>query len=187
MLFMEWLVQRRDKPGSGRPSPFALLAPLLTPLGTIAYMFYLRQAFNEPLAFLKAAAAWERVPQSPLVTIADLFKAPPEGWWSALLSGRIHIDNWIDFSMVLLFIVLGVVLLYKRQWSEGAFVLSGVLITFSSGLLMSQRRYVWVLFPAFILLARWGEKPWVDRLVTTLSLLGLSLFTALFANGYWVA
>ena len=52
---------------------------------------------------------------------------------------------------------------------------------------MSQRRYMWVLFPAFILLARWGERVWVDRLVTASSLmLGLGLFTALFANGYWV-
>jgi hypothetical protein len=51
---------------------------------------------------------------------------------------------------------------------------------------MSQRRYVWVLFPAFILLAQWGDRPWFDRLVTTLSLLLLGLFTALFANGYWV-
>jgi len=66
------------------------------------------------------------------------------------------------------------------------FVTLGTLIPFSSGLLMSQRRYVWVLFPAFILLARWGEHPWADRLITTLSLLGLGLFTALFANWYWV-
>ena len=51
---------------------------------------------------------------------------------------------------------------------------------------MSQRRYMWVLFPAFILLARWGERPWLDRLITVSFLLGLGLFTALFANWYWV-
>jgi hypothetical protein len=51
---------------------------------------------------------------------------------------------------------------------------------------MSQRRYVWILFPAFILLARWGKHPWVDRLITALSLLLLGLFTAMFANWYWV-
>ena len=62
----------------------------------------------------------------------------------------------------------------------------GTAVALRSGLLMSQRRYVWVLFPAFILLAQWGDRPWVDRLVTTFSLLLLGLFTALFANGYWV-
>lgn len=77
----------------------------------------------------------------------------------------------------------------KRQckWPEGAVAIVGALVPLSSGLLMSQRRYMWVLFPVFILLARWGDRPWVDHLVTTLSLLGLGLYTALFANGYWVA
>jgi hypothetical protein len=51
---------------------------------------------------------------------------------------------------------------------------------------MSQRRYVWVLFPAFALLGEWGERPWVDRLVLALSALGLGVFTVLFANWYWV-
>lgn len=87
---------------------------------------------------------------------------------------------------MLLFLAFALILLYRRQWGEGAFVLVGVLIPFSSGLLMSQRRYMWVLFPAFILLARWGANPWIDRLITTLSLIGLTLFTALFVNGYWV-
>ena len=87
---------------------------------------------------------------------------------------------------MLFFLVLGTVLLRQRRWSEGVFVLLGVLIPISSGLLMSQRRYMWVLFPAFILLARWGQHQWVDRAITALSLLGLGLFTAMFANGYWV-
>jgi hypothetical protein len=43
-----------------------------------------------------------------------------------------------------------------------------------------------VLFPAFVLLARWGERPWVDRAITLLSALGLALSVALFAKGYWV-
>ena len=45
----------------------------------------------------------------------------------------------------------------------------------SSGLLMSQRRYVWTLFPIFFVLARWGERPWFDRAFTAFSLLGLGL------------
>jgi hypothetical protein len=54
-------------------------------------------------------------------------------------------------------------------------------------LLNSQRRYIWVLFPAFIVFARWGEWRWVDRFITALFLAGLGLMTALFANNYWVA
>lgn len=87
--------------------------------------------------------------------------------------------------MVVLFLGLGLALLYEHGWSEGLFVWLGVMIPFGSGLLMSQRRYMWVLFPAFILLARWGQRPGVDRLITTLFLMLLALLTALFANGYW--
>jgi hypothetical protein len=96
------------------------------------------------------------------------------------------VDNWFDLLVVLFFVGLGIVLLRQRRWSEAVFVLLGALIPLNSGLLMSQRRYVWVLFPAFILLARWGERPWIDRTISALFLLGLGLFTALFANWYWV-
>ncbi|MCB8943810.1 MAG: hypothetical protein H6658_08645 [Ardenticatenaceae bacterium] len=189
MLLLEWWMQWRAAKDEGgkRPSLLALLAPLATPLGTGAFMFYLWRKFGNPLAFMDASSAWGRVPQNPLVTIGELFHAPAGGWWPALMAGQIHLDNWIDFSFVLVFLILGLVLLYERRWSEGVFVLLGVIIPFSSGLLMSQRRYMWVLFPVFILLARWGERPWVDKLVTAVSLVGLAIFTALFANGYWVA
>ena len=191
MLLLEWWMQwQAAKDGRNerkRPSPFTLLAPLATPLGTGAFMFYLWRKFGNPLAFMDASSAWGRVPQSPLATIASLFQTPTEGWWRALMGGHIHLDNWLDFSFVVVFLVLGLVLLYERRWSEGVFVMLGVIIPFSSGLLMSQRRYMWVLFPAFILLARWGDRPWVDKLITTISLTGLAIFTALFANGYWVA
>jgi hypothetical protein len=186
LLVLEWVRQRQSWTEEKRPSMAALLAPAAAPLGTLAYAGYLWRAFGDPLAFSTASAAWARSPQSPLALVLEAVKTPAEGWWSAFLAGRIHIDNWIDLTAVMAFLALGMVLLIQRRWGESAFVLLGTFIPLSSGLLMSQRRYVWVLFPAFILLARWGGRPWVDRLITTLSLIGLTLFTALFANGYWV-
>jgi hypothetical protein len=186
MLLAEWWQQRWERPTESRPSSWALLAALAVPLGTLGYAAYLYRAFGDPLAFIHGAAVWERQPQSPLATIAGLLQTPEGGWWPALLAGRVHPDNWIDLGFVLLFLALGLALLLRRRWSEGLFVTLGAAVALSSGLLMSQRRYVWVLFPAFILLAQWGERPWVDRLVTAVSLLLLGLFTALFANGYWV-
>ena len=84
------------------------------------------------------------------------------------------------------FLTLGCVLLSQKRWSEAVFVLLGALLPLSSGLLMSQRRYMWVLFPVYPLLARWGERPWLDRALLVLFSIGLGLFTLLFANGYWV-
>jgi hypothetical protein len=194
LLLLEWWRQWRstEKPSSEwqalqRPSLFTALSPLAVPLGTLAYMVYLNDRFGDPLAFVRASAAWGRVATTPLDTIGNLFATPADGWLPAVLAGRLPLDNWIDLAFVLFFLVMGLILLWQRRWGEGVFVLIGVIIPFSSGLLMSQRRYVWILFPVFILLARWGSRyPWFDRLVNAAFLLGLTLFTALFANWYWV-
>ncbi|GAB4149982.1 MAG: hypothetical protein Fur0021_11820 [Candidatus Promineifilaceae bacterium] len=183
LLLLEWLRQYRqgEQPGWG-----ALLAPALAPLGTGAYMAYLQRTFGDPLAFVHASAAWARTPRSPLVMLAELWQQPAEGWLPAILAGHLHMDNWTDFAFIMAFLAIAFALLVEQRWGEGFFVFLGVLIPLNSGLLMSQRRYVWVLFPAFILLARWGKHAWVDRAITVLFITGLVLFTALFANGYWV-
>jgi Gpi18-like mannosyltransferase len=186
MLLLEWWTQRRRRPPNARPSLAALLAPAAVPLGTVGYMVYLQLMFGDPLAFMHGAAAWAREPRSPLALIAEMLWPPAEGWASAILAGRLPLNNWIDLLTTLFFVALGCVLLGQRRWSEGALVTLGALIPLSSGLLMSQRRYMWVLFPVFILLARWGERPWVDRAFMLFGLLGLGLAVALFANGYWV-
>ncbi len=186
MLAVEWWMQRRHAQSSAKPSAAALLAPLAVVVGTSIFMLYLQWNFGDPLAFAHASEAWGRQPSSPIETIGELLRPPLEGWGAAILAGRLPLDNWIDLLASLTTLVLGGVLLRQRRWSEGMFVVLGALIPLSSGLLMSQRRYVWTLFPIFFLLARWGERPWLDRAITALSLLGLGLFTALFANWYWV-
>jgi hypothetical protein len=202
LLLVEWLQQRLQKPRTApqsqdlspgpvpvierKPTWPGLFAAVLVPLGTLGYMLYLQLRFGDALAFLHASQAWGRAPASPLEVVADLFIQPLQGWGSALAAGALPLDNWLDLFFVLGFLALGIVLLTQKRWSEGVYVVIGVLLPFSSGLLMSQRRYVWVLFPAFLLLARWGENPWVDRIIFVFSLLGLGVFTAMFANWYWV-
>jgi len=198
MLALEWLQKRRagrktgmdeTTPDEGEKKPPGwsdLLATLLAPIGTLAYMLYLQWLMGDPLGFMRASQAWARHPRSPLETVGELFITPLQGWGKAIADGALPLDNWVDFSFVLFFILLGVVLLVQKRWSEAGFVLLGVILPFSSGLLMSQRRYMWVLFPAFILLARWGKNSWVDRAIFVFSLLALGLFTAMYANWYWV-
>lgn len=186
MLAVEWWMQRRHPRAAGHPSPAALGAPLAVVLGTTIYMLYLQLAFGDPLAFAHASAAWGRLPRLPSDVIAELLQRPAEGWGAAVLAGRLPLDNWIDLFAALGFLGLGGALMVQRRWSEGIFVALGALLPLSTGLLMSQRRYVWVLFPAIVLLARWGERRWLDRAITAFSLLGLGLFTTLFANWYWV-
>jgi Gpi18-like mannosyltransferase len=185
LLVGEWWRQWRSAQ-STRPSLAALAAAAAAPLGTAAYMLYCWKSFGSPTAFATAASAWGRVPKPPFATIAAAVQPPPGGWLAGLLAGTIHVDNWIDLAAVLAFLALGCALLALNRWGEGLFVVLGVSLSFGSGLLMSQRRYMWVLFPAFVLLGVWGERLWLDRALTLVSALGLALFTALFAAGYWV-
>lgn len=183
LLILEWVCQAQQ---GKHPPRWGLLAVMAAPLGLLGYMAYLQQQFGDSLAFLHASAAWDRVPRSPWQTVAALWQMPAQGWTNAILAGQIHLDNWLDFSFVLAFLGLALILLIKKRWLEGVYTLLGTVIPFSSGLLMSQRRYVWVLFPAFILLAQWGRVQWIDRFLTALFAMGLAIFTALFANAYWV-
>ena len=177
VLLVEWFTQRRSN-APAKPRVWGATAALLAPLGLLAYMVYLRQTFGDPLAFMHATAAWARIPQPIPQLVGELLAAS---------GGPNVLNDWIDFLAVAAFVVLGIVLLAQERWSDGLFVTLGALIPLSSGLLMSQRRYMWVLFPAFILLARWGHHPWVDRAITFGFVLGLAVFTALFASWYWVA
>jgi len=199
LLMVEWWQQRwqlkqvttaiaEQEPAARRVPPewTDLLAASLAPIGTLAYMLYLERKFGDPLAFLHASNVWGRTPANLLSTLAEMVVRPAQGWLRALSDGALPLDNWLDLSFVILFVVLGIVLLAQKRWSEGIFVTLSALVPFGSGLLMSQRRYMWMLFPAFILLARWGRNPIVDRIIFVLSLLLLGLFTALFANWYWV-
>ena len=177
VLLVEWFTQRRSN-APAKPRVWGATAALLAPLGLLAYMVYLRQTFGDPLAFMHATAAWARIPQPIPQLVGELLAAS---------GGPNVLNDWIDLLAVAAFVVLGIVLLAQERWSDGLFVTLGALIPLSSGLLMSQRRYMWVLFPAFILLARWGHHPWVDRAITFGFVLGLAVFTALFASWYWVA
>lgn len=193
MLALEWLRQRgyaqEDLPQSVDRTALwqGAVAMLAAPAGLLAYMAYLWRAFGDPLAFAHASRAWDRTPRLPGQTVAALLQAPPEGWLQGLRAGTVPLNGWFDLAIVLFFLAAAFWLLYRRRWVEGAFVWFGVMLPMSSGLLMSQRRYVWVLFPVYVLLAQWGRRPWLDRLLTALFLVFQTLFIILFANGYWVA
>jgi hypothetical protein len=138
------------------PPQWAAFAAYADPLETGAYMLYLQQKFGDPLAFVHALAAWGRIPRPLISTILSLFQRPDEGSISALLASRIPHNEFIDLMTVVAFIAIGCIVLIERRWSKAGFVLLSIVITFKSGLMASQRRYVWVLFPAFIVFARWG-------------------------------
>ena len=53
--------------------------------------------------------------------------------------------------------------------------------------LVSMSRYVLVLFPIFCLMGKWGQKPWVNRLIIYAGSLAALYFSAQFFSWDWVA
>jgi hypothetical protein len=45
-------------------------------------------------------------------------------------------------------------------------------------------RYALVIFPIFMMLGWWGQRPWLDRLISTLFCVFLGIYSAVFVN--WV-
>ncbi len=145
VLVIEWLQQRKNAAkrmvDENEPQPIPgwkdLVGATLAPVGTLLYMLYSQLTFGDALIFVRASQAWARQPESPLLTVAEILTRPVQGWSAALAAGAIPLDNWVDFFFVVVFVVIGIVLLVQRRWSEGAYVLLGAIIPLSSGLLMS--------------------------------------------------
>jgi hypothetical protein len=122
------------------------------------------------------------------------FAWPWESLWMAvrvLASGRFRVIEPFDLLFALLFIVLTVEafrrlpLIYPIYM---AVTLVGTLTKVSEiQPLLAVSRYVLVLFPGFVILARWGwQKAWVHRLVVYLSFALLIFFVGQFALWGWI-
>jgi hypothetical protein len=90
----------------------------------------------------------------------------------------------MDTTLLLLFIVAGIVLWVRVRPSYGAFVLASSLVLVFSANPQSLSRYLVVFFPAFILLGRIESEP-VRNAISVFFLLGLGFITYSFVNALW--
>ena len=180
LLFVEWWMQQRQ---AKRRDWAGVCAAGVSPLGLVGYMGYLWAVFGDPLLFVTAQAEFGRITESTWATTANSFLRPQS---ADLIGASVH--NWIDLLFTITFVIIGCVLARQKRYSEAVFVLMGALLpVLLTGSLVSQRRYVWILFPAFVQLARWGKRAWVDWLLTIIFLVGFVVFSTLIVLGYWVA
>jgi hypothetical protein len=156
-------------------------ALLLVPLGLVAYMLYLEQAFGDPLVFMKAAAAWGRNNSATgALEIARQFVAAP------LATAR-SLGSTIDVAFALMG---GVLLIQGARRQPVSYTLYGcyaVGIPVATLQLASIARYMVVGFPLFIALSLWLHKPKVFWLVMVLFGYTQAIFFARWVLHYWVA
>ncbi len=157
----------------------------LIPAGLGVFMLYLWWKFEDPLLFLSAQEAWNHARAFPAFSLADSIQLmiAREG------TNVAQFMNVINTAAAIMAIVLGVALL-RRNLAGALFVLAGVLapLTFpiEGSPSISLARYVVVLFPMFVPLARWASRRWVMIPLALVFVPLQLLMAALFIRWYWV-
>jgi hypothetical protein len=107
-----------------------------------------------------------------------------------ILAGQLIQENSIELAFTLACLPMAVLIWKHLPRLYGVYTLTYVLLFLSRmgspQPLISMARYVLELFPAFLLFARWGTRPWVNRLYMYLSWVGLLFFSGQFAIWGWV-
>ena len=161
----------------------AWLAPLITGLGALVFPIYVWFGLHQsPIAILVASTTRGGRLALPGLNIIEAA--------NRILHGQLVVENLIELTFTLLFIVLTINIWKKLPRLYGVYSVTLMLLFVvrlgSPQPLVSMARYVLEIFPAYLLLAIWGRSVWVNRLVLSLSLLGLLFFSAQFAMWGWV-
>jgi Gpi18-like mannosyltransferase len=150
----------------------------LIPLSTLSFLFYTRLSLIGMYQ-----NAWNQTLVWPWMNI-----------WAALgrlMSGVGTLIDMLNLAVTVLFGILCVVAWYRlpREWFlySAAMFLVPLFRMNSMQPLVSMSRYVLVLFPLFCLLGKWGQKPWVNRLIVYAGFLAALYFSAQFFSWGWVA
>jgi hypothetical protein len=176
---IEWYAQYKPK----LEQHFRDLVPgALIPLGLLAYMTYLWVLVGDPLYFSHVQVNWGRHFAPPWVSVINAFHQIAHATQGQTIANE---ATELAFTALMIGVLIGG---WKQlRPSYIAYMALSILIPMSTSSLMSMPRFALVLFPMFAILARDGEKPWVNNLVVAFSLPLLGLFTVLFADWYWVA
>jgi Gpi18-like mannosyltransferase len=178
-FLMEWYAAR----GSSAKATFSgLLAGMLIPLGLAVYMAYLWVLRADPLYFSHVQVHWNRHLAPPWVSVLGALGKIAHGPGALVVANQ---SLEVGFTLLM----IGVLLAgwHSLRPSYIAYMALSILVPMSTSNLMSMPRFALVLFPMFAILARWGERPWVNNVILAFSLPLLGLFTVLFADWYWVA
>ena len=157
-IALQWLLEYRRGGGTWRGlipelwrRPEIVLAALLAPLGTFAYMAYLHGYMGDALAFQHVQRAWGRVPGNPFLYLwIGLTDWPKSGYWPST-------NEWLGLSAVAGLVVTAVLAL-QRKYAIALFCLVCLIVPLSAGM-ASMLRFVVALSPVVLpvigLLGRW--------------------------------
>jgi hypothetical protein len=159
-------------------------------IGLGLYMLYLWWRFDKPLFFLSAQSAFGSRATTvtglvtPFQTVFRYFKI-------FLTVNPASYDFWIAFAEISAFI-LGITILIwltLKKKCPGEWLIfswAAIIIPSLSGTLSSMPRYLITIFPIYIALALIKNK-YLKLAILTVSVILLTVFTALFTRGYFIS
>lgn len=154
---------------------------LLSPLGFVLYCWFLFNQTGDPFYFLTAENHWQRYITVPGISFWEAIKS--------VTSGAFNLNHF-NILMDLIFAIFGLGLILRSfRFLPSVYSFYGLLslaFPLLTPTLTSIPRFLVVLFPIFLLIALIKNK-YVLLFYQIFSLMLLSLFAALFINGYWVS
>lgn len=178
-FLIEWYSQYKSALAD---NALKLLPGGLIPLGLFTYMAYLWAIVGDPLYFSHVQIHWDRHLAAPWVSVINAFHKIAVATQSQTVANQ-------SMEIAFTFLMIAVLVLGWKQLRPSyiAYMALSILVPMSTSSLMSMPRFALVLFPMYAILARDGEKPWINNLIVAFSLPLLGLFTVLYADWYWVA
>ena len=158
-----------------------VIALLLVPTGLLAFMIFLKHITGDAFAFAHIQVAWGHTAGffwQPLLTYLRDPLQVSAGWDFRLL----------NFAATITALVCSIVLMKRREWALGLFSLVSIVVPLSyQPLLQSLARYVMVIFPVYIVLARAGSSTRIDQVIQAIFVGLLCLMSAMLASSVTLA
>jgi Gpi18-like mannosyltransferase len=190
-VFLEYL---HSKNFSWRTLDRQILYFLLAPLGLVAFALYLAITFGDPLAMVHAQANWgQSIQPNLLATIyhqtAGVILNFVHSGYNAY--GTDWTREWTNFMVWALWMLA--VAVTVKAWFVRAipriwifYMVASLLFFVSKGNFISVNRYVLVLFPVYILLARYTERSETTYTATILASTAFLIMGLVdFSISYW--
>ncbi len=177
LLFFPMITVWLDHWWRGKDLPRRDLIPIAFPITTfLAFNAWLQ---SQGLNTFQAQQDFGRYFMQP-VTLCIL--AQQLGWMVTNTTGLVTVG--FDLLLTLFATSLSI---REWKWHPGLalYGLAAIWLPLGTGQLVSQNRYVLIVVPMIMVLARWGRNPIFDRVWTILSLLLFAMYTVLFTQGFW--
>ncbi len=168
------------------------VASLMTLLGLLVYMLFLKERTGDPLNFFTSlnsvfgAQRDDSIVLLPQVFYRYFFKILPNIDYYYFPQ---VFTTFLELGSGILFFILSVIAFFKLRLSHATYMAFGYLVPTLSGSFSSFPRYALVLFPGFILMALIFENMprTIRAFVYVISGVLLFVSLSLFIRGYWIS